>query len=136
MIVERSEILVVMVSGMATISGSILVVYGSLGVPMVHLLSASVMAIPGSILIAKILLPETELPETIGSKTIGMERDTKNALDAVSRGATDGLRLAVNVVAMLIAFLGLIKMVDFLLTATVSYTLDDVFAKVFSSLVG
>ncbi len=127
----RSEILVVMVSGMATLSGAILAVYGSIGVPMLHLLTASVMAIPGSILISKILLPETETPETMGNKQVEMKSTATNILDAISTGTTDGLGLAVNVLAMLITFISLISLINFLLAYVGFYTLNDIFANIF-----
>ena len=134
----KSEMLLVMVSGMATLSGSILAVYGFMGVPMMHLLTASVMAIPSSVLISKILIPETEKPETMAGSTVTVKADTKNILDAISTGTTDGLKLAVNVTAMLIAFIGLIALLDFVIGAItgytfgVTYTLNTIFAKVFS----
>lgn len=113
----KSEMLVVMVSGMATISGSILVVFAAMGVPAKHLLAASVMAIPGSILIAKILLPETEKPKTSGEGTeIKLESDSHNALGAIATGTSDGLNLAINVGAMLIAFLALLALINALLS--------------------
>ena len=111
----KSEVLVVMISGTATLSGAILAVYGSFGVPMIHLLTASVMAIPGSILISKMLLPETGKPETLGHKQVQMKSECKNVLDAISTGTTDGMGLAVNVLAMLITFISLIAMINFLL---------------------
>lgn len=108
----KSEMLVVMVSGMATISGAILAVFAAMGVPVVHLLSASVMAIPGSMLIAKILYPETETPQTQGGIAIKEEKTTSNVFDAISRGTTDGLYLALNVAAMLISFLSLLALIN------------------------
>lgn len=134
----ESEILLVMVSGMATLSGAILAVYGSLGVPMLHLLSASVMAIPGAILIAKILMPEVEKSKTLQDGTLKLERDTSSALDAISSGTTDGMKLAANVAAMLITFISLIALINFVLGGItsyafgVSYTLDTIFSKLFS----
>lgn len=134
----ESEILLVMISGMATISGSILAVYGAMGVPMVHLLSASVMSIPGAILISKVLLPEQGAPETVGGNQLSMKRDSKNVLDAISIGTTDGMKLAANVAAMLITFISLIALLNYILGFTtyrligVSYTLDVMFSKVFS----
>ncbi len=108
----RSEMLVVMVSGMGTISGAILAVFAAMGVPAVHLLSASVMAIPGSILIAKILYPETEKTKTDTELSLKDDIRTKNVFDAISTGTTDGLQLALNVGAMLIAFLSLLALVN------------------------
>lgn len=112
----RSEVLVVMVSGMGTISGAILAVYAAMGVPAVHLLSASVMAIPATILIAKILYPETEKPQTAGrAVAVALESPSGNVLDAIAQGTSDGLQLALNVGAMLIAFIALIGMINSLL---------------------
>ncbi|MDQ5890922.1 MAG: concentrative nucleoside transporter, family [Candidatus Dependentiae bacterium] len=133
----ESEILVVMVSGMATLSGAILAVYGSLGVPMHHLLASSMMAIPGSILISKILLPETEktMAEVVASD---MKPETKNILDAISSGTIDGMSLAANVAAMLISFISIIALVNYLLGTITGMifgcpvTLGVVFGKVFA----
>lgn len=111
----KSEMLVVMVSGMATISGSILVVFTAMGVPAKHMLAASVMAIPASILIAKILLPETEQPKTLDRASLTLEKDSHNALGAIATGTFDGLNLAVNVAAMLISFLALLAMINYML---------------------
>lgn len=126
-----SEMLLVMVGGMSHLSGSLLAVYGSMGVPIEHLLSSTIMAIPGAVLIAKILIPETGTPETMGGKVIKLEVETKNSLDAISRGTTDGLNLAVNVGAMLIAFISLMALVNTILTSVVGLSLNDIFAKAF-----
>lgn len=107
----KSEMLVVMVSGMGTISGAILMVFAAMGVPVVHLLTASVMAIPGTIMIAKILYPEVDKPETAHGAVAAIS-PAKNALDAVSSGTTDGLFLALNVGAMLISFISLIALLN------------------------
>lgn len=116
----KSEIMLVMVSGMGSISGAILVVYAAIGVPVVHLLSASVMAVPATILIAKILYPETEQPATrtgaqVENAHVVVESATANVLDAISLGASDGLQLALNVAAMLIAFIALIGLINSML---------------------
>jgi len=111
----KSEFLLVMISGMATISGALLAVFASLGVPITHLLTSSVMSIPGSILMAKILLPETEKSKTAVGASISFERKTSNMFDAIFVGTTDGLQLALNVGAMLISFLALLVMFNFLL---------------------
>lgn len=108
----HSEMLVVMVSGMATVSGSILVVYATMGIPAQHLLVASVMAVPGSIVIAKILWPETEKAQTAKGAQVTFEKSTSTMLGSVSQGTTDGLYLALNVGAMLIAFLALIALAN------------------------
>lgn len=112
----KSELLLVMVSGMGTISGAILAVFAAMGVPALHLLTASAMAVPGTILIAKILYPETEKPVTaVGGTQSEVKSPAKNALDAIAMGTADGLFLALNVAAMLIAFISLIAFVDFIL---------------------
>lgn len=111
----KSEMLTVMVSGMATISGAVLVVYTAMGVPALHLLAASVMAIPSALLISKILYPETEQSETKGSVKATFEPTSKNMFDAISSGTSDGLWLALMVGAMLIAFIALIALLNALL---------------------
>ncbi len=136
-----SETLTMMVSGMAHLSGAILAAYGLMGVPVLHMLSASFMAIPGSILISKILIPETETPETLGGKTVAVPRHTKNILDAISTGTSDGLSLAVNVGAMLIAFISLVALMDSVLVWATAYfmatplTLNMLFGKMFYGIV-
>ncbi len=127
----RSEMLVVMVSGMATLSGALLAVYGSLGVPIVHLLSASVMAIPASILIAKILIPEDGKPKTMGGESVELKSESANVLDAISSGTVDGMMLAANVAAMLIAFISLIALVNALLAWFYLPSLNSFFATIF-----
>lgn len=115
--VTRSEMMVVMTSGFATLSGAILAVYSAMGVPTVHLLAASVMAIPASIIMAKLLYPETE--EIVEQKDFAKsaKSQSKNILDAIASGTSDGLFLALNVGAMLISFLGLIALLNALLGA-------------------
>lgn len=107
----KSELFVVMVSGMGTISGSILAVYASFGAPIEHLLAASVMAIPTTIMIAKILLPETEAVQVTRAH-VTFDRNAANVFDAISTGTSDGLSLALNVGAMLIAFIALVAMIN------------------------
>lgn len=112
----RSEMMVVMTSGFATVSGSLLAVYASMGVPSLHMLAASVMAIPGSIVMAKIFYPETEKSKMAGNKIeTKVVSSSANFLDAISSGTTDGMYLALNVGAMLVSFLGLIALVNALL---------------------
>jgi len=111
----KSEFLLVMVSGMATISGAILIVFAAMGVPISHLLASSVMAIPASILIAKILYPETETPKTLSGVSVAFEKKTSNAFDAIFVGTSDGMKLAMNVGAMLISFLALLAMINIIL---------------------
>jgi concentrative nucleoside transporter, CNT family len=114
----RSEFLVVMISGMGTISGAILAVFAAMGVPALHLLTSSVMSIPGTILISKILYPETEKAETgsVDQLKVGISDRSQNLFSAISAGTTEGLFLALNVGAMLVSFLALIALVNSLLT--------------------
>src|SRR5580698_8477387 len=108
----QSELIPVMTSGMAHVSGGMMAAYIAFGVEAKHLLTAVIMTAPGTILLAKILVPETEKPLTAGRVQIAdMERDT-NILAAISRGTVDGLHLALNVGAMLISFIALIYLVD------------------------
>jgi len=110
--VTRSELMTIMTSGMAHVSGGIMAAYILYGIRAEHLLAAVIMTAPGTILIAKILVPETERPLTAGRVEMAkMERDP-NALGAISRGTLDGLHLALNVAAMLISFIALIYLVD------------------------
>lgn len=129
--ITKSEMFVVMVSGMATISGAILAVYGSFGVPVKHLLAASVMAIPASILVAKIMMPELE-EQKVGNE-IKMDKPSGNALGAIASGTSDGLMLALNVGAMLIVFISLIHMINFFLgMVSPTLSLNVIFAYLFS----
>jgi CNT family concentrative nucleoside transporter len=110
--VTRSELMTIMTSGMAHVSGGMMAAYMLYGIKAEHLLAAVIMTAPGTILIAKILVPETETPLTAGRvEMAAMERDV-NALAAISRGTIDGLHLALNVAAMLISFIALIYLVD------------------------
>lgn len=131
----RSEMLVVMVSGMATISGAILVVYAAMGVPAAHLLASSVMSIPASIVIAKILLPETEKAKTSDGEGLEVTPSvhTENVFDALAAGTSDGLSLALNVGAMLISFLAILALINALLGAIYpELSLQFIFAYLFS----
>ena len=125
----RSEIMAVMAGGMATIAGSVMAAYIALlgdsfaawqgletgagrALFAKQLLAASVMAAPASLLLSKMLIPETEIPETRDSATIAIDQTHRNVIDAAASGAGDGLRLAANVGAMLLAFLALIAMLN------------------------
>lgn len=108
----RSEMMTIMTSGMAHVSGGMMAAYIAYGIKAEHLLAAVIMTAPGTILLAKMLVPETEQPLTAGRvETADMERDA-NILGAISRGTLDGLHLALNVAAMLISFIALIYLVD------------------------
>ncbi|HIF32490.1 MAG TPA: NupC/NupG family nucleoside CNT transporter [Planctomycetaceae bacterium] len=108
----RSELKALMVGGFATISGGLLAAYAGMGIDAAHLLTASVISAPAALVVAKILQPEQERPATMGEVKLDIKRDTVNVLDAAAKGATDGLKLALNVGAVLIAFLALIAMAD------------------------
>lgn len=113
--VTMSELMVIMTAGMAHISGAVMGAYIAFGIDARHLLAAVIMTAPGTILIAKMLVPETETPLTAGTTKLDdvqFESKDSNVLDAAAKGTTDGLRLALNVAAMLIAFLALIALVD------------------------
>jgi concentrative nucleoside transporter, CNT family len=108
----QSELFAVMTGGLASVAGSVLVGYSLLGVPLEYLLAASFMAAPAGLVLAKLMMPETEESET--SHELKMEKDTEsvNVIDAAARGAGDGLKLALNVGAMLIAFIALIALIN------------------------
>ena len=112
----RSELMSLMVGGFATISGGILAAYIGMGIDATHLVSASVISAPAALVIAKLLEPETEVPLTLGQGVTiqKTDNDPVNVVDAAARGAGDGLTLALNVGAMLIAFLALLAGVDWL----------------------
>jgi CNT family concentrative nucleoside transporter len=129
----QSELLALMVGGMATISGGVMAVYIGLGADPIAILTTSVMAAPCGLYLSKLLLPETESPETGGAIGLSVERQHVNAIDAASAGAADGLQLALNVAAMLIAFLAIIALVDAVLGAAwTGLTLSTVFSWVFA----
>lgn len=108
----RSELLAVMVGGMATVAGGVMAIYIDFGADATALLATSVMAAPCGLYIAKILVPETETPVTRGHVQIADERKHANAIDAAAAGASDGMKLVLNIIAMLIAFLALIALVN------------------------
>jgi concentrative nucleoside transporter, CNT family len=111
----ESELMCVMTSGMAHVSGSIMAAYIAFGVEAKHLLAAVIMTAPGTILLAKMMVPETAVPETAGTVKLAGERPDANVIGAVARGTTEGLHLALNVGAMLISFLALVALVNVLL---------------------
>jgi len=108
----RSELLTVMTSGMAHVSGGVMAAYFAFHVEPRHVLTAVIMTAPGTVLISKLMIPETEVPETLRGAAVDGERPDANLLDAASRGTREGLQLALNIAAMLIAFLGLIALVN------------------------
>ena len=114
----RSELMTIMTSGMAHVSGGIMAMYIAQGVDAGHLLSAVIMTSPGTILMAKMLVPETEIPATEGKVVIPKDELHKdeNFIGAIARGTIDGGKLALNVAIMLISFLALVALLDMLLT--------------------
>jgi len=129
----RSELLALMVGGMATISGGVMAVYITLGADPVAILTTSVMAAPCGLYLSKILYPETEEPVTLGEVKVAVERQHTNVIDAAAAGASDGTKLAINVAAMLIAFLAFLALFDYVLAAIhPQLSLARVFAVVFA----
>jgi len=112
----RSELLAVMIPGMASIAGGVMAAYVSFGVSAGHLLTASVMSAPAALLISKIMLPETEQSETAEGATAKLELESTNGIDAICRGASEGMALSLNVMGMLIAFVAVVAMANFLIS--------------------
>lgn len=139
----KSELLSSMAGSMACIAGGILIVYVNMGAKAEYLLTASLMAAPAAIVISKIIYPETEIPKTQGKVTLEVKREHTNLIDAISHGASDGMKIAINVMAMLIGFIALIALLNYLLGfiywteivngnyQTVHLSLDYIFAKLF-----
>jgi CNT family concentrative nucleoside transporter len=127
----ESELMTVMTSGMAHISGGIMAAYILFGIEAKHLLTAVIMTAPGTIMMAKMLVPETGTPKTMGTVRLVVEQTDVNVIDAAGRGTGEGLQLALNVGAMLISFLALIAMVNAIL-GTVGLSLQQIFGWVFA----
>jgi len=134
----RSELMAMMTGGFATIAGSVLAVYiGFLGSEFAgHLLAASFMSAPAAFVMAKIMIPETEEPATGRHVQLKVEREASNVLDAAATGTSDGLKLYLNVLAMLIAFVAILGVINWMLGAIVidgdPLTLQRVFGWVFA----
>ena len=115
----NSELMTVMVGGFSTVAGSVMALYVTWlnNIPEIagHLLAASVMSAPAALMVAKIIYPETKSYQIISSNSIDLKSQDNNLVDAIGRGATDGLKLAANVAAMLIAFISLVAMINFIL---------------------
>jgi CNT family concentrative nucleoside transporter len=127
----QSELMTVMTSGMAHISGGIMAAYILFGIEAKHLLTAVIMTAPGTIMMAKMLVPETGTPKTLGTVRLEVERTDVNVIDAAGRGTGEGLHLALNVGAMLISFLALIALVNALL-GVVHLSLEQIFGWLFA----
>jgi len=108
----NSELMASMTGSFACIAGGVMAVYISLGVPAPYLLAASLMAAPGALVISKIMFPETEKSETHGEVKLEISKTHANLVDAISAGASEGLKVGLNVIAMLIGFIALIALVD------------------------
>lgn len=108
----NSELMASMTGSFACIAGGVMAVYISLGVPAAYLLAASLMAAPGALVISKIIFPETEKSETQGEVKLSIEKTHANLVDAIAAGASEGLKVGLNVIAMLIGFIALIALVD------------------------
>ncbi len=133
-----SELLASMSGSLACIAGGILIVYVNMGAPAEYLLTASLMAAPGALVISKIVWPETEESQTMGKVKLQVKSEYRNIIDAISHGAADGMKIAINVIAMLIGFLAIIALVNFLLGKMGGWihlsfplTLDLIFSKIF-----
>ena len=137
----RSELMTVMTSGMAHVSGGIMAAYIAFGIDPKHLLSAVIMTAPGTLLMAKMLVPETEQAKTAGKVVMSAEEEKtekeENLLGAIARGTTDGLHLALNIAAMLISFLALIALTNGIMGGIHNYiryfphSLEQVFGYIF-----
>ena len=108
----RSELMTVMTSGMAHISGSIMAAYIAFGIEARHLLTAVIMTAPGTIMMAKLFEPETETPETYGNVKLDVPVTDVNVVDAAARGTSEGLHLMLNVIAMLVSFIALVALIN------------------------
>jgi CNT family concentrative nucleoside transporter len=108
----ESELMTVMTSGMAHISGGIMAAYIAFGIEARHLITAVIMTAPGTIMMSKIFEPETQVPETMGGVKVDIPRTDVNVVDAAARGTIDGLHLMLNVIAMLISFIALIALIN------------------------
>ncbi len=133
----KSELMAVMTGGFATVSGGVLAIYvswltdiqGIAG----HLLAASVMSAPAALVVAKIIYPEVEESQTMGDVNVHIEQTNINAMEALSNGATDGLKLAANIAAMLIAFISFVAMVNYFLSFG-GTSMEEIFGIIFRPL--
>jgi len=128
----RSELLASMSGSLACIAGGILIVYANMGARPDYLIAASLMAAPGALVISKIVFPETEVSPTMGTVKLNVKSDYTNLVDAITHGAADGFKIAMNVIAMLIGFIALIAMVNWMLGHIYhGLSLDMIFSNLF-----
>jgi CNT family concentrative nucleoside transporter len=135
----NSELLASMSGSLACIAGGILVVYVGFGAKVEYLLAASIMAAPGALVISKIVFPETEESKTMGNVKLEVKTPYTNIIDAISHGASDGMKISVNVIAMIIGFVALIALINYVLGKFGYWTnlpfvlsLDWIFGKLFT----
>jgi len=134
----KSELMAVMTGGFATVAGSVLALYvlwlekipGIAG----HMLAASIMSAPAALVISKLIYPETEETKTIDDLNLNIAKDSDNAMDALGRGATDGLKLAANIGAMLIAFISILSMINYSLDYVFHMSLQEMLGYIFAPL--
>ncbi len=131
----KSELLASMSGSLACIAGGILIVYTTMGAKAEYLIAASLMAAPGALVISKIVFPETEESQTMGNVKLEVKSSYSNLIDAISHGAADGFKISMNVIAMLIGFIALIAMVNWMLghlhIGDTKLSLDYIFGKIF-----
>ena len=127
----ESELMTVMTAGMAHISGGIMAAYIAFGIEPRHLLTAVIMTAPGTLMLAKMFVPETAVPETLGTVKLEIEKTDVNVIDAAGRGTSEGLQLAINVGAMLISFMALIALTNAIL-GVVGLSMQQIFGWVFA----
>ena len=127
----RSELLTVMTTFMASIAASVMVAYATFGAEPGHLMAASLMSAPAALLVSKLLVPETGTPKTNGTVRVTIPIESHNVIDAAARGASDGLTLALNVGAMLIAFLGLVFLLNLFAKWLIGYSCVEIMGWVF-----
>jgi CNT family concentrative nucleoside transporter len=128
----KSELLASMSGSLACIAGGILIVYTSMGAKAEYLIAASLMAAPGALVISKIVFPETEESQTMGNVKLEVKSEYSNLIDAISHGAAEGFKISMNVIAMLIGFIALIAMLNWMLGHIYTgLTLDYIFGKLF-----
>ena len=130
----RSELMAVMTGGFATVAGGVMALYVKWlqdtmpEIPIAgHLMAASIMSAPAALVMAKIMVPETEESRTSGSTRVVVERLDDNVVEALARGATSGMKLAINIAAMLIAFVAMVELVNYLLGVVVPFVGDTLF---------
>jgi CNT family concentrative nucleoside transporter len=133
----KSELLASMSGSLACIAGSVLIVYTTMGAKAEYLIAASLMAAPGALVISKIVFPETEESQTMGNVKLDVKSSYTNLIDAISHGAIDGFKISMNLIAILIGFIALISMLNWMLghihvgVNNIPLSLDYIFAKIF-----